>query len=144
VKRPCVDDGVPRDVGELAGIHLYPHLRRHTCATTLLEAGVDLRTVQEWLGHASPTTTAISPLVSNEDSGQWRDHLLMKVLWGALDEIRETFLGEFSEPTRKPWGMGRAMIAMIVVLGFSSPLDQRATRKPAGYTLSAIEGAQNL
>jgi site-specific recombinase XerD len=58
VKRPCVDDGVPRDVGELAGIHLYPHLRRHTCPTTLLEAGVDLRTVQEWLGHASPTTTA--------------------------------------------------------------------------------------
>jgi hypothetical protein len=40
--------------------------------------------------------------------------------------------------------MGRAMIAMIVVLGFSSSLDQRATRKPAGYTLSATEGAQNL
>jgi integrase/recombinase XerD len=48
-----------REVGEMAGIHLYPHLCRHTCATTLMEKGVELRTLQEWLGHASPQTTAI-------------------------------------------------------------------------------------
>jgi site-specific recombinase XerD len=59
--RPMSDghlNQIVRDVGELAGVHLHPHLCRHTCATTLLAAGVDLRTVQEWLGHASPTTTA--------------------------------------------------------------------------------------
>jgi integrase/recombinase XerD len=50
---------IVRNVGELAGFHLHPHLIRHTCATTLLDADVNLRTVQEWLGHASPTTTAI-------------------------------------------------------------------------------------
>jgi integrase/recombinase XerD len=48
-----------REVGEMAGVRLYPHLCRHTCATTLMEKGVELRTLQEWLGHASPQTTAI-------------------------------------------------------------------------------------
>jgi integrase/recombinase XerD len=48
-----------REVGYMAGVHLHPHLCRHTCATHLLEKGVELRTLQEWLGHASPATTAI-------------------------------------------------------------------------------------
>jgi integrase len=34
------------------------HVFRHTCATRLLEAGVDIRSVQAWLRHASITTTA--------------------------------------------------------------------------------------
>jgi integrase len=34
------------------------HAFRHTCATRLLEAGVDIRSVQAWLRHASITTTA--------------------------------------------------------------------------------------
>ena len=46
--------------------HLHPHLFRHSRAMHLLEAGVPLPIIQEWLGHASIETTRIYASATTE------------------------------------------------------------------------------
>ena len=43
----------------LATKRVSPHSIRHTCATHLLRAGVDINTIRSWLGHVSLDTTNV-------------------------------------------------------------------------------------
>lgn len=56
-----------RKYGEMAkcAFRVTPHMLRHTVATGLLEADVDIRCIQQLLGHASILTTQIYTHVGN-------------------------------------------------------------------------------
>ncbi len=63
-----------------------PHTIRHTTATHLLRAGVDINTIRAWLGHVSLTTTNVYAEVDLE----------MKAKALASCEIED-------KASRKPW-----------------------------------------
>ena len=90
---------VTTQVPSLAAKQVSPHAIRHTTATHLLRAGVDINTIRAWLGHVSLTTTNIYAEIDLE----------MKAKALALCEVEE------GTPTRR-WREDTGLMAFLHAL----------------------------
>ena len=80
----------------MVGKRVSPHTIRHTTATHLLRAGVDLNTIRAWLGHVSLATTNVYAEVDLEMKAK------------ALDNCK---VG--GEDSAKPWKEDKGLMAFL-------------------------------
>ena len=78
---------------------LHPHLLRHSCAVALLQAGVDLTVIRDYLGHASIATT--NRYVSTN----------LKMKRDALTAFWER--AGISKPASKPWKPSTKVLELL-------------------------------
>jgi len=90
---------VAKQLPSMAKKRVSPHIIRHTTATHLLRAGVDINTIRAWLGHVSITTTNVYAEVDLE--------MKMKALENC--EIKE-------EKPPKPWRDDKGLMEFLKTL----------------------------
>jgi site-specific recombinase XerD len=86
----------------IANKRVSPHTIRHTTATHLLRAGVDINTIRAWLGHVSLSTTNIYAEIDLE----------MKAKALAACEVE----GGKTKKTKKPWREDRRLMEFLRTL----------------------------
>lgn len=67
------------------GIRCTPHQLRHSYATMLFDAGIDVKTAQRWLGHTDIKTTLdtythLSNMRQEQSIGKWNEFIKTQIL----------------------------------------------------------------
>ena len=83
---------------------VVPHILRHTCASRLVQAGIDLRRVQSFLGHQTIQMTLRYAHLATDDLAQCAAALDMRN--EAVDEARLPEAGSASSGSRRRHGGG--------------------------------------
>ena len=90
---------VARKLPSVAKKRVSPHTIRHTTATHLLRAGVDINTIRAWLGHVSLATTNVYAEIDLE----------MKAKAMANCEVKE-------KKAKRPWRENKGLMAFLKTL----------------------------
>jgi len=65
-------ENIVKNIAQRAGLHVYPHLLRHTFGTAGLHGGMPIEELQVLMGHAEPRTTMIYAKIDTQNLQ--RDH----------------------------------------------------------------------
>jgi hypothetical protein len=109
------------EVGLAADEQVVPHILRHTCASRLVQGGIDIRRVQMWLGHQTLSMTMRYAHLATNDLDGCVFVLETPRCDGATKGAENSMFSSpvttptSSKPARKPKGQAGTMKAAVKV-----------------------------